>query len=93
MEILHGDFGGELEVQEVGREGGGLYAAHGLQADFAAVDRGGGGVLVFESYVGGFAAFGDGDAVDGEAEGGVDGVAGAVEIVLEFGLSGGDGSG
>ena len=47
MEILNSDLVGELEVQEVGCERGGLHAAHGLQADFAAVDRGRGGVFVF----------------------------------------------
>lgn len=93
MEILHGDLVGELEVEEVFCEGGGLHAAHGLQADFAAVDRGRGAVFVFQGRVGGFAAFGDGDAEDGEAEGGVDGGAGAVEVFLEFALGGGDGSG
>ncbi len=47
MEILNSDLVGELEVQEVGCERGGLHAAHGLQADFAAVDRGRGAVFVF----------------------------------------------
>lgn len=88
MQILHGDFIRELEVQEILREVGGLHAAHGLQADFAAVDGGCGVVFVFEGCVGGFAAFGDGDAEDGEAEGGVDCGGVAREVGLEFGLGG-----
>lgn len=72
VRVLDRDLGAELEVEEVVRERGGLDAAEGLQDDFFAVD--GGRVLVFgfEEGVGGGAAVGDGDAVDGEAEGGVD---------------------
>lgn len=95
VRVLHGDLVAELEVEEVAREDGRLDAAEGLQDDFFAVDAGGVRVFGFEQGVGVRAAVGDGDAEDGEAEGGVDWGGGGGEVggeaVLGFGYGPGEG--
>ena len=63
-----------------------------MQDYFFAVDGCGVHVLGFEQGVGVLAAVGDGDAEDGEAEGGVDWGGGGGEVSVEAALGFGDGS-
>ncbi|KAH4063431.1 hypothetical protein HBI81_016090 [Parastagonospora nodorum] len=86
--VLHGDFVREDEVEVLLCEGGGLDAAHGLEADFLAVDGGGGEVFLLDGAEGGFAALAHGGGEDGAAERGVDGgfVAGDVGVEALEGL-------
>ena len=60
-----------------------MHAAHGGEANFLAVGRGAGEILILDGFVGGGASFRDGDAENRTSQGGVYGgfvLSGGVEV-------------